>query len=60
MVTDVNAYKALDELLTAVGNLPYKLITSRPPLDRAVEQGHIVIDEAVKENRYTPDRTGGN
>ncbi len=53
MVTDVDAYKALDELLAAVGNLPFKFIRSHPPLDRAVEQGHKVIDEAVKEGRYS-------
>ncbi len=54
------AYKALDDLLDAVGNLPLKFIRERPPLDKAVEQGHKVIDEGVKEDRYTPDRIGGN
>lgn len=45
-------YKALDDLLKAVGNLPMNFITSRPPLHKAVEQGVIVIDQAVKAGRY--------
>ncbi len=45
-------YEALDELLKAVGNLSLNYITARPPLHKAVEQGHEVIDEAVREGRY--------
>ena len=45
-------YKALDELLKAIGNLPMNFIMDRPPLHKAVEQGSLVIDLAVKEGRY--------
>ena len=42
----------MDDLLKAVGNLPMNFITDRPPLHRAVEQGHMVIDDAVREGHY--------
>ncbi len=46
------AYEALDRLLKAVGNLPMNFIMDRPPLAKAVKQGHEVIDQAVREGRY--------
>ena len=48
------AYKALDELLKAIGNLPMNFIVDRPPLHNAHEEGTNVIDRAVKEGRYVP------
>lgn len=49
---DRDPFIALDNLLKAVGNLPLSFIMDRPPLMRAVNQGHEVIDEAVREGRY--------
>jgi len=51
-VQDREPFIALDNLLKAVGNLPLNFIMDRPPLQRAVNQGHEVIDEAVREGRY--------
>ncbi len=45
-------YKALDELLQAVSKLALGYIMDRPPLMKAVNRGHEVIDEAVREGRY--------
>ncbi|KKL46234.1 hypothetical protein LCGC14_2347600 [marine sediment metagenome] len=50
------AYEALDGLLKAIGNLPMNFIMDRPPLMRAVNQGHEVIDEAVREGRYVSEQ----
>lgn len=47
-----NAYKALDELLKAVSQLPMSYIVSRPPLFKAFNQGTVELDRAVKEHRY--------
>jgi hypothetical protein len=47
-------YRALDDLLKAVSNLPMKFIVDRPPLHKAFEQGTLVIDQAVKGGRYVP------
>ncbi len=54
MTQDVEnkSYEALDKLLKAVGGLALSYIMDRPPLMRAVNQGHEVIDEAVREGRY--------
>jgi len=49
-------YKALDDLLKAVGQLSLSYIMDRPPLMRAVNQGHEVIDEAVREGRYVSEQ----
>ncbi len=53
-------YEALDGRLTGVGLLPLGQVTSRPVLHKAIDKAHEVIDEAVKEERYRPDRIGGN
>ena len=49
---DREPFIALDNLLKAIGNLSMNYITARPPLHKAIEQGHEVIDEAVREGRY--------
>ncbi len=49
------AYKALDDLLKAVSNLPMKFIVDHPPLHKAFDQGTLVIDQAVKEGRYVSE-----
>lgn len=49
---DREPFIALDSLLKAVGNLPLSYVMARPPLYKAVEQGHEVIDQAVREGRY--------
>lgn len=46
------AYKALDELIKAVGQLPTHEVLTRPPLYRAVNDGLKELDRAVKEHRY--------
>ena len=46
------AYKTLDELLKAVGQLPMNFIMDRPPLQKAVNRGLEAIDLAVKEGHY--------
>ena len=45
-------YKALDDLLKAIGKLSLSYIMDRPPLMKAVNRGHEIIDEAVREGRY--------
>ncbi|KKM94896.1 hypothetical protein LCGC14_1193680 [marine sediment metagenome] len=52
IVTNPEELKALDELLQAVGKLALSYIMDRPPLMKAVNRGHEVIDEAVREGRY--------
>lgn len=47
-------YTALDNLLKAVGKLSLSYIMDRPPLMQAVNQGHEVIDEAVRGGHYVP------
>ena len=49
---EYETYKALDELLEAIGRLPLNQVTTRPPLQKAYVQGCEIIDRAVKEGRY--------
>ena len=52
-MSDQTTYKALDELLKAVGNgLSVSYIAARPPLYRAYNEGAKVLDQAVKEGKY--------
>lgn len=46
------AYKALDELLKAIANLPMNYILTHPPLHNAFNEGTTALDRAVKEGRY--------
>ncbi len=46
------AYKALDKLLEAVGQLSLSFVQNHPNLYQASMQGLKVIDAAVKEGRY--------
>ena len=50
----IGPYEALDKLLRAVGNLSMNYITDRPPLHKAVNDGHKVMDDGVREGRYVP------